>query len=181
MNKNNDAKFFEDSIKEQDKIRMSQQARMAKEANEGMAKSMEERKYRAKYRPIIETFIMDLPRDKKIEVSKALNQQDTEKLEALIKKYTSKPITLQKIPKVPKVPTKKILKDLPEYDLTIPPKIKSVQSKAPVKKMIKSDKGGVSMIEQNTITYNGNNLPIEIVTSSSFGVTKHLLYTYIKQ
>lgn len=47
--------------------------------------------------------------------------------------------------------------------------------------MIKSDKGGVSMIEQNTITYNGNNLPIEIVTSSSFGVTKHLLYTYIKQ
>ena len=33
-----------------------------------------------------------------------------------------------------------MLKDIPEFDLTIPPKIKSVQSKAPVKKMIKSDK-----------------------------------------
>lgn len=46
--------------------------------------------------------------------------------------------------------------------------------------MIKSDKGGISMIEQNSITYNGNNLPVEIITHSPYGVTKHLLYTYVK-
>ena len=55
---------------------------------------------------------MDESREEKFEVLKALHNQDTKKLEALIKKYTSKPITLKKIPKVPKVSSKKILKKL---------------------------------------------------------------------
>ncbi len=84
------------------------------------AKPNTNQNYDDKYRPIVDTFIMNLSREEKFEVLKALHNQDTKKLEALIKKYTSKPITLKKIPKVPKVSSKKILKGVPEFDHNIP-------------------------------------------------------------
>jgi hypothetical protein len=91
-----------------------------KEIDKYKNKPIANQNYDDKYRPIVDTFIMNLSREEKFEVLKALHNQDTKKLEALIKKYTSKPITLKKIPKVPKVSSKKILKGVPEFDHNIP-------------------------------------------------------------
>jgi hypothetical protein len=101
----------------------------------------------------------------KRKISALINSEKYDEAQKLIDKHQKKSITLKKIPKVPKVPTKKLLKDIPEFDLTmppkikkytpkpitlkkipefdltIPPKIKSVQqTKVSSKKMIKSDK-----------------------------------------
>jgi hypothetical protein len=47
--------------------------------------------------------------------------------------------------------------------------------------LIKSDRGGISMLEKATITYNASKFPTEIITNSSVGVTKHLFYSYVKK
>ena len=119
-----DEKFFRDSLLMQERLRAEQGDRMMKEIIEARKRNAEHKLYDDKYRPIVTEIRKSLPKDKSIEITRALNTRDTEKLEALIKKYTSKePIKLSKIPKAPKVPTKKLLKEIPEYNHKIPTKI----------------------------------------------------------
>lgn len=132
MSRNNkysdDEKFFRDSLLMQERLRAEQGDRMMKEIIEARKRNAEEAVKRKaiddKYGQIVSDLLKDLPKDKRIELVRAVTDMNTEKLEALIKKYTSKePIKLSKIPKAPKVPTKKLLKEIPEYKHNIPTKI----------------------------------------------------------
>lgn len=123
-----DEKFFRDSLLMQERLRAEQGDRMMKEIIEARKRNAEEADKRKaiddKYGQIVSDLLKDLPKDKRIELVRAVTDMNTEKLEALIKKYTSKePIKLSKIPKVPKVPSKKLLKEIPEYNHKIPTKI----------------------------------------------------------
>lgn len=94
-------------------------------AKEALRKTKIEDALRDQIRPL------NIPNQEKLRLARLVSSEKYDEAQKEIDKHKNKPkepIKLSKIPKVPKVPSKKLLKDVPEYNHNIP------------SKMIKSDK-----------------------------------------